>query len=160
MLLRIRQSSPLFRLQTAEEINNRLQFHNTGPDQIPGLIVMSISDTGQTANLDPNADMALVLFNATPENVTYTLPEALAGATFSLHPEQAVLADSTLRGEGWEGEALLPPRSTTILVGAEGGFPAEAEDGGLPTGTVAALGMAGLVGAAAAGYWVYRSRQS
>jgi pullulanase/glycogen debranching enzyme len=193
MLLRIRQSSPLFRLQTAEDINNRLVFFNTGPEQIPGLIVMSISDIDQSANLDPNADMVLVLFNATPNDLTFTLPDELSQVDFSLHPEQAVLADSTLRGEVVDGVAQLPPRSTTVLVASEGSIQtveteteptAEAEEEtaeepaataepeseitaepepettGPSTGTIAAVGLIGLGGAAAAGYWLMRRRQS
>ncbi len=193
MLLRIRQSSPLFRLQTAEDIHNRLAFHNTGPDQTPGLIVMSISDVGQSANLDPNADMVLVLFNATPDDITFNLSEDLAGIDFTLHPEQALLSDSTLRGEAAGGVAQLPPRSTTVLVAAESsvamteeameetavdtaeepaeepvteaaeetvGETAEPEDSGLSNGAIAAIGIAGLGGAAAAGYWLLRRRQS
>jgi pullulanase-type alpha-1,6-glucosidase len=192
MLLRIRQSSPLFRLQTAEDINNRLVFFNTGPEQIPGLIVMSISDTDQAANLDPNADMVLVLFNATPNDLSFTLPDELSQVDFSLHPEQAVLADSTLRGEVVDGVAQLPPRSTTVLVAPEGSIQtaeteteptAEAEEEtaeepaataepesevtaepepettGRSTGTIAAVGLIGLGGAAAAGYWLMRRRQ-
>ena len=53
-LLRIRRSSPLFRLGTAAAIQQRLSFANGGPDQIPGLIVMRISDT-VGADLDRNA---------------------------------------------------------------------------------------------------------
>jgi pullulanase/glycogen debranching enzyme len=119
-LLRIRQSSPLFRLQTAEQINSRLQFHNTGPDQIPGLIVMSISDVGQADNLDPNADMILVVFNATPDDLSYTLPKELSQVDLGLHPELALLSDSTLRGQAIDGIATLPPRSTTVLLAMEG----------------------------------------
>jgi len=125
MLLRIRHSSPLFRLQTADEVQNRLQFHNTGADQIPGLIVMSIADAGQATNLDPNADMLLVLFNATPDDVTFTLPEAVADVPFSLHPELAALSDSSLYGELADGVVQLPPRSTTVLVAAEGSMISE-----------------------------------
>src|SRR5262249_11732874 len=53
-LLQIRKSSKLFRLGTAAEVNGRVRFYNTGPDQTPGLIVMTISDavTG-LADLDP-----------------------------------------------------------------------------------------------------------
>jgi LPXTG-motif cell wall-anchored protein len=133
MLLRIRQSSPLFRLQTAEEVNNRLHFHNTGPDQTPGLIVMSISDVGQAANLDPNADMILVLFNATPEELTFTLPKELSTTDFGLHPEQALLSNSTLRGEALDGTAVLPPRTTTVLVALEGSMAVSAETADEPT---------------------------
>ena len=65
-MVQIRQSSPLFRLETAVAIQERLAFHNTGPEQIPGLIVMSLSDrVGE--DLDPERDMIVVLFNATTE---------------------------------------------------------------------------------------------
>ena len=61
--LRIRQSSVLFRLRTEQDVIDRVAFHNTGPDQIPGVIVMSISDmVGE--NLDPEHDMIVTLFNA------------------------------------------------------------------------------------------------
>jgi pullulanase/glycogen debranching enzyme len=197
MLLRIRQSSPLFRLQTAEDVNNRLVFYNTGPEQIPGLIVMSISDVDQAANLDPNADMVLVLFNATPDDLTFTLPDELAQVDFGLHMEQALLSDSTLRGDYADGAVQLPPRSTTVLIAPEGSIQtaepapepttqeetaeepaataepevqptaepepeptAEPAPTGPSTGTIAAVGLIGLGGAAAAGYWLMRRRQS
>jgi pullulanase-type alpha-1,6-glucosidase len=118
--LRIRRSSPLFRLQTAGEVQARLAFHNTGPQQIPGLIIMSLSDVGQASNLDPLADMILVLFNATPTEQTFDLPPGLADVDFALHPEQALLSDSTLRGEADGGVVRLPAHSTTVLVAPEG----------------------------------------
>ena len=45
-LLRVRKSTPLFRLRTAAEINSRVAFYNTGPDQVRGLIVMGVSGRG------------------------------------------------------------------------------------------------------------------
>jgi pullulanase len=36
-MLRVRYSTPLFRLQTADEIMQRLTFHNTGAEQVPAL---------------------------------------------------------------------------------------------------------------------------
>ncbi|HEX2619069.1 MAG TPA: pullulanase-type alpha-1,6-glucosidase, partial [Phototrophicaceae bacterium] len=48
-MLSIRYSSPLFRLQTASQIQEMLSFQNTGSEQIPGLIVMTLTDT---QNLD------------------------------------------------------------------------------------------------------------
>lgn len=63
--LMIRYSSPLFRLQTAEQVNNRVAFHNTGPEQVPGIIAMTISDGFCTeTDLDESLDGILVLFNA------------------------------------------------------------------------------------------------
>ena len=43
-MLEIRDSSDLWRLTTAGDVQDRVGFHNTGPGQLPGLIVMSISD--------------------------------------------------------------------------------------------------------------------
>ena len=66
--LRIRYSSPLFRLETADEIHKRVTFHNTGPDQVPGLIVMSISDGACAGEpLDEELDGIMVIFNASDE---------------------------------------------------------------------------------------------
>ena len=41
-LLRVRFSSPLFRLGSAREIQRRVSFPTGGPDQTPGVIVMAI----------------------------------------------------------------------------------------------------------------------
>lgn len=72
--LMIRYSSPLFRLQTAEQVNNRVAFHNTGPDQVPGIIAMTISDGVCTeTDLDDSLDGVLVLFNADTTAKTITL---------------------------------------------------------------------------------------
>ena len=68
-MLQIRYSTPLFRLQTADQVQERLVFHNTGAEQMPGVIVMSLSDTvGE--DLDPNRDMVVVVFNATPDELS------------------------------------------------------------------------------------------
>lgn len=37
-----RYSSPLFRMPTAEHIKQQLRFHNTGPEQTPGVIIMQL----------------------------------------------------------------------------------------------------------------------
>lgn len=120
-LLQIRDSSPLFRLQTAAQVQDRLQFHNTGVAQIPGLIVMSLSDlTGD--DLDPNVDMMVVLFNATPEQQIFSV-EALAGAPFSLHPVQANSVDPLLQEASYEFESgtfVVPGRTTAVFVLPQG----------------------------------------
>ena len=65
-------SSPLFRLGTAAEVQERLAFANTGPDQVPGLIVMTLDDPAvaprTTGDLDPDADRLAVLFNPTDDD--------------------------------------------------------------------------------------------
>ena len=113
--LQIRQSSPLFRLQSAESISNRLQFHNTGPEQIPGLIAMSISDTvGE--DLDPNLDSVVVLFNADNQAQTFMV-DAYSDADMQLHPVQQNSADSRLSEASFENGAFtVPARSTVVFV--------------------------------------------
>ncbi|HID54182.1 MAG TPA: pullulanase-type alpha-1,6-glucosidase [Anaerolineae bacterium] len=115
-ILAIRNSSPLFRLQTAEEIMARVRFHNTGPEQIPGLIVMSIADT-VGADLDEARDGIVVLFNASPEAQTFTIAE-LAGTPYELHPIQQNGADARLQEAGYEaatGTFTVPARTTAVF---------------------------------------------
>ncbi len=72
--LEVRYSSPLFRLETADEVNRRVKFHNTGPDQQPGIMAMTISDGACAGDpLDDNYDGILVLFNADNEEQSYEL---------------------------------------------------------------------------------------
>jgi pullulanase/glycogen debranching enzyme len=76
MMLSIRQSSKLFRLETAQDIEARLHFYNTGPEQVPGLIVMALADDIAGApDLDPNAEMLVIVFNASPKRQTLKIPE-------------------------------------------------------------------------------------
>ncbi|KAL8540591.1 hypothetical protein ACS0TY_002007 [Phlomoides rotata] len=42
--IHIRYSSPLFRLHSANAIQARVQFHNTGSSSVPGVIVISIEE--------------------------------------------------------------------------------------------------------------------
>lgn len=85
-ILQIRKSSPLFRLQTAEQIMERVHFHNTGENQIPGLIVMSIADPsdGETV-LDPDHEMIVVVFNSSNATAIFS-GETLGEINFVLHP--------------------------------------------------------------------------
>ena len=45
-MMKIRKSSRLFRLRTESEVIARVGFLNTGPSQVPGMIVMTLSDPG------------------------------------------------------------------------------------------------------------------
>jgi pullulanase len=121
-MLEIRRSSPLFRLQTAELVQERLAFHNTGPDQIPGLVVMTLADPGASplpsGDLDPGADGLVVLFNPTDDPVTFTLPSTV-GADIALHPVQASSADTVVAGATFEptsGTFEVPARTTAVFV--------------------------------------------
>ena len=44
--LAVRSASPLLRLQSAAAVQALLRFHNSGPGATPGVIVMSVADTG------------------------------------------------------------------------------------------------------------------
>ncbi|WP_428772578.1 pullulanase-type alpha-1,6-glucosidase [Vibrio sp.] len=67
----VRKSTPLLTLPSGEEIINRVDFRNTGPNQQAGLIVMTIDNgASQTADIDSNYDAAVVVINATPDTQT------------------------------------------------------------------------------------------
>ncbi|HRX04413.1 MAG TPA: pullulanase-type alpha-1,6-glucosidase, partial [Anaerolineae bacterium] len=83
-ILRIRKSSPLFRLPTEAEINARVSHYNSDNAQ-DGLIVMRLSDE-PAPDLDPNYENILVFFNANKISQQFTIPGADG---FSLHPLQA-----------------------------------------------------------------------
>jgi pullulanase-type alpha-1,6-glucosidase len=120
-MLQIRRSSVLFRLRTAEDIEQRLGFDNTGPDQIPGVIVMSISDMGDLEDLDPNYEYIVVVFNGTPDEVAYTL-DAAVGLNMELHPVQAASADTIVQGASFDsatGTFTVPGRTTAVFVLAQ-----------------------------------------
>ena len=80
--LRIRQSSPLFRLGTAAEVQSTLSFLNTGTNQISGLIVMRLSPR---PTLEGTYRNIVVVFNATNTEQSYTAAE-LSGLQLKLHP--------------------------------------------------------------------------
>ncbi len=117
-LLQIRKSSPLFRLQTADQIKEQVRFHNTGPDQVPGLIAMSISDS-PTNPVDPDYEVIFVLFNADPRPVRFTL-EQWAAAGLTLHPalQDDVLA-SRASFDPRTQTFSLPGRSTVVFVSSQ-----------------------------------------
>lgn len=116
--LQIRRSSPLFRLQTAEQISEMLVFENVGPDQLPGVIVMVLTDT---QNVDPTYAQVVVVFNAAPEQITYTL-DTLSGIDLQLHPVLADSADPIVRAAAFDSAAArftIPARTTAVFVRAE-----------------------------------------
>jgi pullulanase len=112
--LQVRYSSPLFRLSEAEDVHKRVAFHNTGPDQIPGIIAMTISDgTCAGESLDPNVDGILVLFNSHIEPQAIDL--GLQG--MKLHPIHLESADPVVRNvEINEGSFVIPPLTSAVLI--------------------------------------------
>jgi hypothetical protein len=114
-LLRIQRSSPLFRLSTADQIQDRVGFPLGGPDQTPGVVVMTLDDT-TGPDLDPRWERIVVIFNASDEVTTQTLPEPTR-RSFALHPVQAGGADPVVRSASYEdGAFTVPARTVAVFV--------------------------------------------
>jgi len=116
-MLAIENSSPLFNLATATEIQDRVAFHNTGPDQVPGLIVMSISDM-VGADLDPGVEEIVVIFNPTTVAQSFTLPGS-ENREWALHPVQQTSADPIVKLSTHDistGQFTVPARTTAVFM--------------------------------------------
>ena len=116
-LLAIRASSPLFRLGDADLVQERLAYHNTGPSQLPGLIVMSLSDL-VGADLDPNHELIVVLINANDAAQTFT-EAAFVGLDLDLHPVQQASVDPIVGTTTFDvvtGTFVVPGRTTAVFV--------------------------------------------
>lgn len=123
-MLKIRASSPLFRLQTAVSVQDKLQFHNTGPEQIPGLIVMSLDDTVGDV-VDENVERVVVLFNGSNEVQTFAIAE-LADVAMQLHPILVNGADEVVKTAMFEnGSFTVPALTTAVFVQLAEGVVAE-----------------------------------
>lgn len=116
-LLRLRFSTDLFRLGDAELIEQKVTFPGSGPQAQPGVITMRIDDT-TGPDVDRRIDGVLVVFNATPEEVTVTVDE-LAGDTYVLSPVLARGSDPVVRGTTWDtatGTITVPARTVTVVI--------------------------------------------
>jgi hypothetical protein len=121
-LLQIRYSSPLFRLETEQDVMDRLSFYNTGPNQIPGLIAMTISDdVAGLPDLDIPRERVAVIFNAS--DVAQTLiVSGLVGIDLTLHPVQASSSDAVVKQSSFDpatGAFSVPARTTAVFVELE-----------------------------------------
>ncbi|XP_010658333.1 pullulanase 1, chloroplastic isoform X2 [Vitis vinifera] len=121
-LLKIRYSSPLFRLRTANSIQARVRFHNTGPSWVPGIIVMSIEDGHEgvpgLSQLDPVYSYIVVIINPSPTEIKFASP-ALQARTLQLHPVQVMSSDGVIKNSTYEASSgcfIVPPRTTSVFV--------------------------------------------
>jgi hypothetical protein len=115
-VMEIRTSSPLFSLETASDVQERVTFHNTGPDQIPGLVVMEITDP-ENDDIDREFDRIVVLFNATDASVGFD--SVLDGTQLDLHPVQADSVDPVVKTSEYDsadGSFSIPARTTAVFV--------------------------------------------
>ncbi|MBE2231901.1 MAG: pullulanase-type alpha-1,6-glucosidase, partial [Anaerolinea sp.] len=115
-LLAIRTSSPLFRLQTEQEVMERLSFLNNGPDQLPGLIVAVLSDELEP-DLDPDREWIVALINANDEAQTFS-DASLVGLELALHPVQANGVDAVVKTASFDpasGAFTVPGRTAAVF---------------------------------------------
>ena len=120
-LLRLKQSTGLFRLGSADLINQKLTFPGSGPTAIPGVIAMSIDDT-VGADVDRELDGVLTVFNATPTEQTIVL-DSLVGRGFALSTVQQAGADDVVKATKWDaasGTITVPARTVAVLTDAQG----------------------------------------
>ena len=115
-LLRIRASSSLFRLRTADDIKQRLRFYNTGAQQIATVVVGHLSGEGY-----PGANFRDVVYvmnvDAVPQTVA--VPE-LVGTALTLHPAHMNGADKRTGDDASfdaaSGRFNVPARSAVVFV--------------------------------------------
>lgn len=126
-MLRLRFSSPLFRLGSADLINQKVSFPVSGTAAShPGVIVMRIDDTVGT-DVDPSVRNLVVVINASAKAVDQKVP-SLAGHQLALSQVQADGVDKVVRSTRWtasSGTVRVPARTVAVLV--------EGEQGGQPT---------------------------
>ncbi|MDR6905419.1 pullulanase-type alpha-1,6-glucosidase [Agromyces sp. 3263] len=116
-LLRVRDEVDLLQLGSAELIDEKVSFPNSGPGATPGLIVMEIDDLVGD-DVDPELDGALVVFNSSPEAITEQV-DGLAGRDFALTEAQANGSDAVVKSTTWDaasGSVTVPARSVAVLV--------------------------------------------
>jgi pullulanase-type alpha-1,6-glucosidase len=116
-LLRLRFSSPLFRLGSADAINAKVSFPVSGTaDAQRGVIVMRIDDT-KGSDVDPALRGLVVVFNASPDAVSQKVP-GLSGAV-TLSPVQANGADSVVKQAAYDASTStfsVPARTVAVFV--------------------------------------------
>lgn len=116
-LLRLRYSSPLFRLDDAALIEQKLSFPVSGTrEQVDGVIVMLIDDRlGEP--VDPARAGVLVVFNATGDDVVQQVP-ALRGRLAALSAVQADGVDPVVRRSSWDADRAgfgVPARTVAVF---------------------------------------------
>lgn len=116
-LAKLRHTYPLLRLGKGEEVIKRVKFHNTGSDQVPGLIIMSIDNGTQFEDVSTNnIDGLVVAINASPNTINFTLPvEGLElSPVYQSNLAQGVsIEESELTLPAWTPAVLVLPRQST-----------------------------------------------
>ncbi|WNC68317.1 DUF3372 domain-containing protein [Thalassotalea nanhaiensis] len=120
--LSIRNTSKLFRLTSETDVLQRVGFHNTGPSQTPGLIVMSIDDGVGLTDLDANNDAIVVVINGSSQQQSHSVATADG---FELHTVQQNSDDGTVQAASFiadidSGTFTVPALTTAVFVKPQG----------------------------------------
>jgi pullulanase-type alpha-1,6-glucosidase len=117
-LLRLRFSSPLFRLGSADAINAKVTFPVSGSAEAhQGVIVMRVDDT-VGADVDPALKGLVVVFNGSASAVAQKLP-GMNGAGLALSPVQSAGADAVVKTSSWDSATStlsVPARTVAVFV--------------------------------------------
>jgi pullulanase-type alpha-1,6-glucosidase len=117
-LLRLRTSTPLFTLGSADLIDAKVGFPASGtPEAHPGVIVMRIDDT-VGPDIDPALRGLVVVFNAGVSPVDQVVP-GLVGHSLTLSPVQASGSDDVAKSAAWDagaGSVSVPARTVAVFV--------------------------------------------
>ncbi len=129
--VKIRFSSPLFRLATSDEILKQVHFLNTGKAQQPGLIVMLLGNTKITnSTATPHklidqqpkqiparqilARQIMVIFNSSAKTQSFSYAQA---KHFTLHPVQQQSADKVVQqAKSMQHKFIVPALTTAVFV--------------------------------------------
>jgi len=117
-LLAIRQESTLFRLRSAQDVIERLKFHNVGPDQVPGMIVMEIDGNDPGKYKGAQYKGVVVVFNVDKTARTIAVP-ALKGRKLKLHRIQRNGSDEVVKAADFDGNRAtfsIPARTAAVFV--------------------------------------------
>lgn len=116
-LLQIRSSSTLLRLRTTEDINARLRFFNTGPEQVPTVLAAWIDGKDY-----PGANFAGLGYLVNVDTKAHTIDATLLrGKKLRLHPVHTAAGAADARAQearfdGARGTFTVPARTAVVFV--------------------------------------------
>ncbi|GGY74152.1 pullulanase-type alpha-1,6-glucosidase [Pseudoduganella plicata] len=118
-LLKIRAGSTLFRLRTAQDVAQRLRFHNTGPAQVPTVIAAQLDGSGY-----PGAAYRSIVYLINVDKVErkIAVPQE-ARRPYALHPVQRAANAGDPRAAQAQydrdtGTFTVPARTAVVFVEA------------------------------------------
>jgi pullulanase/glycogen debranching enzyme len=116
-LLKIRRSTTLLRMHSADDIKARLRFYNTGSQQIPTLLVGDLDGRGYAG---ANFQELTYFVNVDKAAHSIAIP-ALQSRAFQLHPVHAAFSAADRRAaqatyDGTTGTFNIPARTAVVFV--------------------------------------------